>query len=197
MNVFERQKEERNTTLKALEKINKSLEELKELEKKLKNENLSLEEKNKILTNKLEKLDIGEISKQIEYNIYRLEQEYSRLKASVDDFKRQMEEETRVAISKYRGMVKNSLYGVLIASVLFLMLISYGYFTNIRYIKGQVEEMVVKNNLLATRINQIHWIIAEDNKFWYDKENKELYLKDNEWLRDYKKKLHKKNVLSK
>lgn len=191
MNVFERQKEERNTTLKALEKINNSLEELKELEKKLKNENLSLEEKNKILTNKLEKLDIGEISKQIEYNIYRLEQEYSRLKASVDDFKRQMEEETRVAISKYRGMVKNSLYGVLIASVLFLMLISYGYFTNIRYIKGQVEEMATKNNLLATRINQIHWIIVEDNKFWYDKENKELYLKDNEWLRDYKKKLKK------
>lgn len=191
MNVFERQKEERNTTLKALEKINKSLEELKELEKKLKNENLSLEEKNKILTNKLEKLDIGEISKQIEYNIYRLEQEYSRLKASVDDFKRQMEEETRLAISKYRGMVKNSLYGVLIASVLFLMLISYGYFTNIRYIKGQVEEMVAKNNLLATRINQIHWIIVEDNKFWYDKDNKELYLEDNEWLRDYKKKLKK------
>ena len=195
MNVFERQKEERNTTLKALEKINKSLEELKELEKKLKNENLSLEEKNKILTNKLEKLDIGEISKQIEYNIYRLEQEYSRLKASVDDFKRQMEEETRVAISKYRGMVKNSLYGVLIASVLFLMLISYGYFTNIRYIKGQVEEMVVKNNLLATRINQIHWIIVEDNKFWYDKDNKELYLEDNEWLRDYKKKIkNNKNI---
>lgn len=197
MNVFERQKEERNTTLKALEKINKSLEELKELEKKLKNENLSLEEKNKILTNKLEKLDIGEISKQIEYNIYRLEQEYSRLKATVDDFKRQMEEETRLAISKYRGMVKNSLYVVLIASVLFLMLISYGYFTNIRYIKGQVEEMVAKNNLLANRINQIHWIIAEDNKFWYDKDNKELYLEDNEWLRDYKKKLHKKNAPSK
>lgn len=191
MNVFERQKEERNTTLKALEKINNSLEELKELEKKLKNENLSLEEKNKILTNKLEKLDISEISKQIEYNIYRLEQEYSRLKTTVDNFKRQMEEETRVAISKYRGMVKNSLYGVLIGSVLFLMLISYGYFTNIRYIKGQVEEMVAKNNLLATRINQLHWIIAEDNKFWYDKENKELYLKDNEWLRDYKKKLKK------
>lgn len=195
MNIFEMQKEERNTTLKALEKINKSLEELKELEKKLKNENLSLEEKNKILTNKLEKLDIGEISKQIEYNIYRLEQEYSRLKATVDNFKRQMEEETRVAISKYRGMVKNSLYGVLIASVLFLMLISYGYFTNIRYIKGQVEEMVAKNNLLANRINQIHWIIAEDNKFWYDKENKELYLEDNEWLRDYKKKIkNNKNI---
>lgn len=195
MNIFEMQKEERNTTLKALEKINKSLEELKELEKKLKNENLSLEEKNKILTNKLEKLDIGEISKQIEYNIYRLEGEYSRLKATVDNFKRQMEEETRVAISKYRGMVKNSLYGVLIASVLFLFLISYGYFTNIRYIKGQVEEMVVKNNLLANRINQIHWIIAEDNKFWYDKENKELYLEDNEWLRDYKKKIkNNKNI---
>lgn len=195
MNIFEMQKEERNTTLKALEKINKSLEELKELEKKLKNENLSLEEKNKILTNKLEKLDIGEISKQIEYNIYRLEGEYSRLKATVDNFKRQMEEETRVAISKYRGMVKNSLYGVLIASVLFLFLISYGYFTNIRYIKGQVEEMVAKNNLLANRINQIHWIIAEDNKFWYDKENKELYLEDNEWLRDYKKKIkNNKNI---
>ena len=69
--------------------------------------------------------------------------------------------------------------------------ISYIYFTNVRYIKNQTDEIVNQNKLLKDRINSVYWILAEDQKFWYDKESKELFVENAKWLKNYKENLKK------
>lgn len=192
MNIFEIQKKEKNGTLEILEELNKSIIELKTIEKDLKEGIVSLNSKHNVLNDKLEKLDIQEIERSIDSNKKKLETQIVEMEKAVKAFKSEIKAEADSGISNYNKHLKICLYAPIGAFIVFIILITYGYFLNIRYIKGQVEEMVAKNNLLAKRIDQIHWLLVEDNKFWYDKDNKELYLNDNEWLRDYKKKIKNK-----
>lgn len=191
MNIFEIQKKEKNGTLEILEELNKSIIELKTIEKDLKEGIVSLNSKYNVLNDKIEKLDIQEIERSIDSNKKKLETQIVEMEKAVKAFKSEIKAEADSGISNYNKQLKICLYAPIGAFIVFIILITYGYFLNIRYIKGQVEEMVAKNNLLAKRIDQIHWLLVEDNKFWYDKDNKELYLNDNEWLRDYKKKIKK------
>ena len=194
MNIFEIQKKEKNGTLEILEDLNKSIIEVKTIEKDLKEVIVSLNSKHIILNDKIEKLDIQEIERSIDSNKKKLETQIVEMEKAVKAFKSEIKAEADSGISNYNKQLKISLYAPIGAFIVFIILITYGYFLNIRYIKGQVEEMAAKNNLLAKRIDQIHWLLVEDNKFWYDKDNKELYLNDNEWLRDYKKKIKNKKA---
>ncbi|WP_297407618.1 hypothetical protein, partial [uncultured Cetobacterium sp.] len=78
------------------------------------------------------------------------------------------------------------IYAPIIGFTVALVLISYFYFINVRHIQE-------KNDILANKINNVYWILAEDNKFWYDKNSQKLFIENYNWIKDYKQNLQKKN----
>ena len=56
-----------------------------------------------------------------------------------------------------------------------LIMVSYFYMTNVR----KMEE---ENRILSARINSVYNMHLLDKKYWYDKKNQELFLKDYEWI---------------
>ena len=186
MNIFKEQKEEKNKTLAILEDMKKTIEELKQLEKALNERADTLNSNHRRLSEKVETLNIGEIGKYIDSNKEKIKTQITEMETAVKGFKTRIEAEADKNISKYAKNIKWFIYAPIIGFSITLILISYFYFTNVRYIQE-------KNDLLAKRVNSIYWILAEDQKFWYDKESKVFFLKDETWLKDYKKNLQKEN----
>lgn len=185
MNIFKEQKEEKNKTLAILEDMKKTIEELKQLEKALNERADSLNSNHKRLSEKVETLNIAEIGNYIDSNKEKIKTQIAEMETAVKGFKTQIEAEADKNISKYAKKVKWLLYAPIIGFTIVLILISYFYFTNVKYIQE-------KNDLLAKRINSVYWILVEDEKFWYDKESKEFFIQDNQWIKDYKENLQKK-----
>lgn len=186
MNIFKEQKEEKNKTLAILEDMKKTIEELKQLEKALNERVDSLNSNHRRLSEKVETLNIAEIGECIDSNKEKIKTQIAEMETAVKGFKTRIEAEADKNISKYAKKVKWLLYAPIIGFTITLILISYFYFTNVRYIQE-------KNDLLAKRVNSIYWILAEDKKFWYDNESKDFFLKDETWLKDYKENLQKNN----
>ena len=45
-----------------------------------------------------------------------------------------------------------------------------------------VRKMAEENRVLSARINSVYNMRLLDKKYWYDKENQKLFLKDYEWI---------------
>lgn len=193
MNIFKEQKEEKNKTLAILEDMKKTIEELKQLEKALNERADSLNSNHRRLSEKVETLNIAEIGECIDSNKEKIKTQITEMETAVKGFKTRIEAEADKNISKYAKKVKWLLYAPIIGFIMALSLITYFYFTNIKYIQNETKELVKQNELLTNRINNIYWILAEDQKFWYDKESKEFFIQDNKWLKDYKQNLQNKN----
>lgn len=193
MNIFKEQKEEKNKTLAILEDMKKTIEELKQLEKALNERADSLNSNHRRLSEKVETLNIAEIGECIDSNKEKIKTQITEMETAVKGFKTRIEAEADKNISKYAKKVKWLLYAPIIGFIMALSLITYFYFTNVKYIQNETKELVKQNELLTNRINNIYWILAEDQKFWYDKESKEFFIQDNKWLKDYKQNLQKKN----
>lgn len=93
------------------------------------------------------------------------------METAIKGFKTRIEAEVDKNISKYAKKVKWLLYAPIIGFIMPLSLITYFYFTNVRYIQE-------RNDLLAKRINSVYWILSEDEKFWYDKDSQKLLIED-------------------
>lgn len=193
MNIFKEQKDERNKTLAILEDMKKSIEELKQLEKALNERADTLNSNHRRLSEKVETLNIAEIGECIDSNKEKIKTQITEMETAVKGFKTRIEGMTDKNISNYTEKVRWLLYAPIIGFTITLILISYFYFTNVKYIQNETKELVKQNELLTNRINNIYWILAEDQKFWYDKESKEFFIQDNKWLKDYKQNLQKKN----
>ncbi|MGL4935661.1 MAG: hypothetical protein ACRDCE_21410 [Cetobacterium sp.] len=193
MNIFKEQKEEKNKTLAILEDMKKTIEELKQLEKALNERADSLNSNHRRLSEKVETLNIAEIGECIDSNKEKIKTQITEMETAVKGFKTRIEAEADKNISKYAKKVKWLLYAPIIGFIMALSLITYFYFTNVKYIQNETKELVKQNELLTNRINNIYWILAEDQKFWYDKESKEFFIQDNKWLKDYKQNLQNKN----
>lgn len=200
MNIFKEQKEEKNKTLAILEDMKKTIEELKQLEKDLNERADTLNSNHRRLSEKVETLNIGEIGKYIDSNKEKIKTQITEMETAVKDFKTRIEGEADKNISKYAKKVKWLIYAPIIGFTIALSLITYFYFTNVKYIQNETKELVKQteeikkqNGLLADRINNVYWILAEDQKFWYDKESKEIFIQNAKWLKDYKQNLQKKN----
>lgn len=194
MNIFQLQKEEKNTTIATLNEMKKMIEELKELNEKLDLKSATLVRVQNSLEQKIETLDITSIEKSIEKNKIKLDNQISDMEKAVKVFKTSIEVNSDENISRYKKSIKYVIYAPIIAFITTLIGISYIYFTNVRYIKTQTEELVNQNKILKDRINNVYWILAEDNKFWYDKESQKFYIEKNPWIKDFKDNL-KKNKL--
>lgn len=193
MNIFKEQKEEKNKTLAILEDMKKTIEELKQLEKALNERADTLNSNHRRLSEKVETLNIAEIGECIDSNKKKIKTQITEMETAVKGFKTRIEAEADENISKYAKKVKWLLYAPIIGFIMALSLITYFYLTNVKYIQNETKELVKQNELLTNRINNIYWILAEDQKFWYDKESKEFFIQDNKWLKDYKHNLQKKN----
>lgn len=193
MNIFKEQKEEKNKTLAILEDMKKTIEELKQLEKALNERADTLNSNHRRLSEKVETLNIAEIGECIDSNKKKIKTQITEMETAVKGFKTRIEAEADENISKYAKKVKWLLYAPIIGFIMALSLITYFYLTNVKYIQNETKELVKQNELLTNRINNIYWILAEDQKFWYDKESKEFFIQDNKWLKDYKQNLQKKN----
>lgn len=193
MNIFKEQKEEKNKTLAILEDMKKTIEELKQLEKALNERADTLNSNHRRLSEKVETLNIAEIGECIDSNKKKIKTQITEMETAVKGFKTRIEAEADENISKYAKKVKWLLYAPIIGFTIALSLITYFYLTNVKYIQNETKELVKQNELLTNRINNIYWILAEDQKFWYDKESKEFFIQDNKWLKDYKHNLQKKN----
>lgn len=203
MNIFKEQKEEKNKTLAILEDMKKTIEELKQLEKDLNERADSLNSNHRRLSEKVETLNIAEIGECIDSNKEKIKTQITEMETAVKGFKTRIEAEADKNISKYAKKVKWLLYAPIIGFIMALSLITYFYFTNVKYIENKTKELVKQNEeikkqngLLANRINNVYWILAEDQKFWYDKESKEIFIQDNKWLKDYKQNLLKNKKTS-
>ncbi|UPO99071.1 hypothetical protein MKD34_14075 (plasmid) [Cetobacterium somerae] len=203
MNIFKEQKEEKNKTLAILEDMKKTIEELKKLEKALNERADSLNSNHRRLSEKVETLNIAEIGECIDSNKEKIKTQITEMETAVKGFKTRIEAEADKNISKYAKKVKWLLYAPIIGFIMALSLITYFYFTNVKYIENKTKELVKQNEeikkqngLLADRINNVYWILAEDQKFWYDKESKEFFIQDNKWLKDYKQNLLKNKKTS-
>lgn len=194
MNIFQLQKEEKNTTIATLNEMKKMIEELKELNEKLDSKSATLVRVQNSLEQKIETLDITSIEKSIEKNKIKLDNQILDMEKAVKIFKTSIEVNSDENISRYKKSIKYVIYAPIIAFITTLIGISYIYFTNVRYIKTQTEELVNQNKILKDRINNVYWILAEDNKFWYDKESQKFYIEKNPWIKDFKDNL-KKNKL--
>lgn len=193
MNIFKEQKEEKNKTLAILEDMKKTIEELKQLEKALNERADTLNSNHRRLSEKVETLNIAEIGECIDSNKKKIKTQITEMETAVKGFKTRIEAEADENISKYAKKVKWLLYAPIIGFIMALSLITYFYLTNVKYIQNETKELVKQNELLTNRINNIYWILAEDQKFWYDNESKEFFIQDNKWLKDYKHNLQKKN----
>lgn len=191
MNIFQLQKEEKNTTIATLNEMKKMIEELKELNEKLDSKSANLVRVQNSLEQKIETLDISSIGESIEKNKEKLDNQILDMEKAVKAFKVSIEANSDENISKYKKSIKYVLYAPIIAFIGVLIGISYIYFTNVRYIKNQTEELVNQNQILKDRINNVYWILAEDNKFWYDKESQKFYIEKNPWIKDFKDNLKK------
>lgn len=191
MNIFQLQKEEKNTTIATLNEMKEMIKQLKNLNEELNKESRTLMRTHNSLEEKVETLDITMIGQSIEENRKKIDDQVSDMEKAVKAFKTSIEANSDENISKYKKSVKYTLYAPIIAFIMAFIGISYIYFTNVRYIKNQTEELVNQNKLLKDRINRVYWILAEDQKFWYDKESKELFVENAKWLKNYKENLKK------
>lgn len=57
-----------------------------------------------------------------------------------------------------------------------VMMVAYIYLTSVRSLKEQ-------NGVLVNRLDSIYKMHLLDKKYWYNKENQELFLKDYEWIK--------------
>ncbi len=55
------------------------------------------------------------------------------------------------------------------------IMVSYFYMVNVR-------KMAEENRVLSARINSVYNMHLLDKKYWYDKGNQKLFLKDYEWI---------------
>lgn len=191
MNIFQLQKDEKNTTIATLNEMKQMIEQLKNLNEELSSKSGTLIRTHNSLEEKVETLDITMIGKSIEENRKKINDQVSDMEKAVKAFKTSIEENSNENISKYKKSIKYTIYAPIVGFIIAFIGISYIYFTNVRYIKNQTEELVNQNKLLKDRINRVYWILAEDEKFWYDKESKELFVENAKWLKNYKENLKK------
>ncbi|MGL5703356.1 MAG: hypothetical protein ACRCW5_09575, partial [Cetobacterium sp.] len=189
MNIFEKQKQEKNTKIETLEEMKATIEELKKLENQMQETAKNLSIKYSTLTSHLDALDIAKISKTISTNEDKIVKQIAELEIAVASFKIKINNEAQKNINSY---TRASLYFMYIPFLVFigsLGLIAFIYFSSIRHLENKAEELAKQNNLLKDRINGVYWILAEDQKFWYDKESQKFFIKQNSWIKDYKKNL--------
>lgn len=179
MNIFEKQKLEKNTKLETLEEMRTAIEELKKLENQMQETAKNLNIKHNILTSHLDALDISKISKTISANEDRIDNQITKLEKTVLEFKDKIHNEAQKNINSY---VKNLLYFIYFSIAIFVIILG---FTTYTYYKNITQ--------LEDKINSVYWILAEDQKFWYDKESQQFFIKDYEWIKNYKKNLQNKN----
>lgn len=67
------------------------------------------------------------------------------------------------------------LYFPLVIFVAAFIMVSYFYMVNVR-------KMAEENKVLSDRINSVYNMHLLDKKFWYNKENQELFLGDYDWI---------------
>ena len=67
------------------------------------------------------------------------------------------------------------LYFPLVIFVAAFIMVSYFYMVNVR-------KMAEENKILSDRINSVYNMHLLDKKFWYNKENQELFLGDYDWI---------------
>ncbi|MCJ8343066.1 MAG: hypothetical protein MJH09_09515 [Cetobacterium sp.] len=193
MNIFKEQREEKNRTLAILEEMKKTIDELKQIESFL-NDRVDILNSNSLeLSEKIETLDITKIGKYIDLNKQNIKNQIVELEIAVKAFKTQIENVTYKNVVKHTKSMRKLLYVPIIAFIIVFGIITYFYFTNVKYIQKQTEELVKQNELLSDRINNVYWILAEDQKFWYDKESKQFFINNNQWIKDYKKNLQNKD----
>ncbi|WP_297407990.1 hypothetical protein, partial [uncultured Cetobacterium sp.] len=101
MNIFKEQKEEKNRTLAILEDMNKTIEELKQLEKALNEKADILNFNNRRLSEKVETLDIVRIGKYINSNEEVIQSQITKMENAVNSFKTRIEIHADKTISKY------------------------------------------------------------------------------------------------
>ena len=72
------------------------------------------------------------------------------------------------------------IWGLYVPLATFLIsfgIMGYFYVLNIR-------RMEQENRVLASRINYVYQAQILDEKYWYDETSQELYLGDNEWIKE-------------
>ena len=81
------------------------------------------------------------------------------------------------------------IWGLYIPFATFLIsfgIMGYFYVLNIR-------RMEQENRVLASRINYVYQAQILDEKYWYDETSQELYLGDNEWIKEKIREVKKNN----
>lgn len=193
MNIFEKQKQEKNTKLETLEEMRTAIEELKKLENQMQETAKNLSIKHSTLTSHLDALDIAKISKTISINEDRIDKQITKLEKTVLEFKNKINNEAQENINSYSKTLLYFIYIPFGVFVAIIGLVTFIYFTSVRNIENQANELAKQNQILKDKINSIYWILAEDQKFWYDKESKQFFINNNQWIKDYKKNLQNKD----
>ena len=193
MNIFEKQKQEKKTKLETLEEMRTAIEELKKLENQMQETAKNLSTKHRTLTSHLDALDIAKISKTISINEDRIDKQITKLEKTVLEFKNKINNEAQENINSYSKTLLYFIYIPFGVFVAIIGLVTFIYFTSVKNIENQANELAKQNQILKDKINSIYWILAEDQKFWYDKESKQFFINNNQWIKDYKKNLQNKD----
>ncbi|MGL4687786.1 MAG: hypothetical protein ACRCVS_03780 [Fusobacteriaceae bacterium] len=97
----------------------------------------------------------------------------------VDDINKSVNQELKKSLKNWRVIL---LYIPMLVFLANFLISNYIYFSKIKKIENQ-------NELLTNRVDNTFWLVSEEKKLWYDAKTKELYIHDNKWFQDYKKKL--------
>lgn len=129
-----------------------------------------------------------------------------KIKDEIQDIKKDYEElnleKTKDIIKENVSNITNKvfinwkLWGLYIPLIVFigtLIMALHFYMMNIRAMEENVRKMEQENKILSDRINSVYHMHLLDKKFWYDKENQKLFLKDYEWIKKEIAKEKKKN----
>lgn len=201
MNFFEQQKQAKDTTTESLEQIKKSIEELKKIEesvKELKEIKLSIDRNVNYVTelqldlrNKFNNLNGTVLENKIKNSIDDIEQKTKLSKLNIERATDNLKDTLRGLESKVNFQYL-FFYLPALVFTLVVLLISVMYLKNVTYIKNQAEELVRQNDELRTRVNALYYLELEDQKFWYDKKNQKLFIRDHKWIKDEIKKAKSK-----
>ncbi|WP_294708833.1 hypothetical protein [uncultured Fusobacterium sp.] len=149
---------------------------------KLKNE---AEEIDKVLENlKLTSARLEKIEKTFS-EIEKISPDLEKINREIKAIKREYESIDGQAISNaikdlmdkiYSSWKLWLLYIPLGSFLIAVMMVAYIYLTSVRSLKEQ-------NGVLVNRLDSIYKMHLLDKKYWYNKENQELFLKDYEWIK--------------
>ena len=137
------------------------------------NENMETEEFKKMLTKLYKSICSLESNQHILYN------EVNKMESSINKYLEKTEKETEKVLNSYR---KKSAIGR------FINWYIVGAFIVLSFICGKTILKTQNNiNLVNNRMSDIHKILRQDKKYWYDKDSQMFYLREMENSRQNKK----------